>query len=179
MLAHIIFLSNVAHFVVPDEYKKWVSLFGTWRLSEVKSELIPIGGLCYWLTPPTLNSLSSDPYQALIYTICILSSSVLFSRLSINDEESMDNPKKLADDLTLGTHLTLAGVRSGEDSDAALKAEVARLCPIQAILGGLTLGSVCVISDILGIIGGSQGMLIATSIIREIYDLWEKAKKGA
>jgi hypothetical protein len=105
--------------------------------------------------------------------------------LSINDEDPTDNPDTLAGDrdLTIGTahDLTLEGVKSAEDSDASLKAEGPWLCPIQEILGGLTLGSVCVTSDMLGIMGVSQGMLIATSIIRlidrQIYDLRGNSKR--
>jgi protein transport protein SEC61 subunit alpha len=68
----------------------------------------------------------------------------------------------------------MAGVGKGHDSDEALRREVARLVPVAATLGGLILGVVCVLSDLLGVVGGAQGMLIASSIMYSVYESWSK-----
>lgn len=103
----------------------------------------------------------------------MLSVCAFLSRWSIRDEDCEENPEKLIQDLLGPTHLTMAGVK-GEDSDEALKKEVKRLVPVASILGGLVLGIICVVSEILGVIGGTQGMLIATSIMYSVYESWLK-----
>jgi protein transport protein SEC61 subunit alpha len=64
--------------------------------------------------------------------------------------------------------LTMAGRK--EDSDLALQQELEQVVPVAAILGGLTLGCICIVSGIIGVIGGGQGMLLATNIIYSYYE---------
>jgi len=106
----------------------------------------------------------------------MLSVCAILSRWSIRDEDCEENPEKLIQDLLGPTHLTMAGVK-GEDSDEALKKEVKRLVPVASTLGGLVLGIICVVSEVLGVIGGAQGMLIATSIMYSAYEAWLKEQR--
>ena len=62
--------------------------------------------------------------------------------------------------------------------DEALKREVRRLDPTASILGALALGYICVTSDVFGVIGGGQGMLVTMNIIYKGYELWLK-EQGA
>jgi preprotein translocase subunit SecY len=151
-----------------------VAFLGRWEHQDFKSEPVPVGGLSYWLTPPKFGTITSDPTHASVYTALIIYVSVFLSRHSINNPESLDNPEKLTGDLIEATGITLAGVKS-DDPDKALKEEIDRLMPIAAILGGFTLGIICVLSDILGIVCGSQCLLIAAGIIHDIHTSWLKA----
>jgi preprotein translocase subunit SecY len=66
----------------------------------------------------------------------------------------------------------------GPNPNEELKREVRRLVPTASILGGLALGCICVTSDVFGVIGGGQGMLVTTNIIYKGYELWLK-EQGA
>jgi preprotein translocase subunit SecY len=170
--------SQVAHLFFPDFFTKYFWYLGTFEQHESKLELTPVSGLCYWLTPISLSTLTS--YRALVYIIYMLSICAFLSYISIF-RDCEENPYQMIEDLLGPTHLTMAGIRHG-DSDEALRLEIARLVPVAAILGGLALGIICVVSDILGVIGGAQGMLIATSIISSSYAAWVKEEtklKGA
>ena len=72
----------------------------------------------------------------------------------------------------------MAGIREG-DSDDALKREVKRLVPVASTLGGMVWGIICVVSEILGVIGGAEGILIATSIMYSAYESWLKEQMRA
>lgn len=165
------FWSQLAHLMFPKFFANWFWYLGIFEQHDSKLELIPISGLCYWLTPPTLNTLTFDPFRVFVYIIYMLTACAFLSRISIRFESCEENPQRVIDDLLGPTHLTMAGVREG-DSDEALKQEVNKLIPVAAILGGIALGVICVVSDILGVIGGAQGMLVATSIIYSAYDSW-------
>lgn len=93
--------------------------------------------------------------------LCAFSSRI---SLGLTDLEADD----VAMSLRLCNELTMAGQK--EDSDLALRQELERVVPVAAILGGLTLGCICIVSDIVGVIGGGQGMLLATNIIYSYYE---------
>jgi len=101
----------------------------------------------------------------------MLSVCAFLSRWSIRDEGCEENPQKVIKDLLGPTHLTMAGIREG-DPDEALEKEIKRLVPVASTLGGMAWGIICVVSEILGVIGGAQGTLIATSIIYSAYESW-------
>lgn len=170
--------SQVAHVFFPDFFTKYFWYLGIFEQHESKLGLTPVSGLCYWLTPITLSTLTS--HRALVYILYMLSTCAFLSYLSIF-RDCDKNPHQLVEDLLGPTHLTMGGIRHG-DSDEALRLEIVRLVPVAAILGGFTLGIICVVSDILGVIGGAQGMLIATYIIYSSYTAWVKEEtrlKGA
>jgi preprotein translocase subunit SecY len=83
-----------------------------------------------------------------------------------------DNSDTLIEDLLGATHLTMSGVK--EDSDLALKKEVGRLVSAATILGGLSLGMICVFSDVVGVIGGAHGILVLSSILYSLSEQWKK-----
>jgi preprotein translocase subunit SecY len=161
--------------LIPQEHFNWISFLGMWKES-VTGTLIPISGLCFWLAQPNLSTLFS--FQTLVYAGYMVVTSSLFSGLSIKLDSSDNNPQNLIEDLLGPTHLTL--IKKKEiDSDEALKVEVSRLVPAAAILGGLALGTVCVISDVLGVTGGGTGLLLSMKILYQVFDAWlEESNKG-
>ena len=166
--------SQLFHCFLPDFSFRYLWLLGIWEQHE--SKLIPVAGLSYLLTPPTFDTLFTQCSHALIYTICMLGICIFISRQSIQDEDCEENPEKIIQDLLGPTYLTFAGPHEG-NPDEALRKEVERLIPVASIFGGLTLGMICVVSDILGIIGGSQGMLVSMSIVSSINESWIKERK--
>lgn len=146
-------------------------LLGVWKQDEENpNELIAISGLCYWLTPPTWNTISDNQWQAAVYIGYILAICVITSHTSVHEGEKEHSPESVADDLLGPTYLTLAGKH--EDSDKALRKEVCRLVSAATILGALAMGIICVICDIFEITGGGQSMLLAMESVHDTYDAW-------
>lgn len=107
--------------------------------------------------------------------IYMLISSIIYFFLSINNEESEFYPQNIIDDLLGPTSLTLA--RAQGNSDDALKQKVEQILPIIAVFGGMALGMVCVLSDIMEIIGGVPGMLISVGLMNRIHQIWKDEKR--
>jgi preprotein translocase subunit SecY len=87
---------------------------------------------------------------------------------------SRENAEDVAEDLIYASMITMAG--RNDDSDAALKAELARVIPVASILGGVALGVVCVVSETVGVIGGGQGMVLSANIIYRWYEMGVKER---
>ena len=176
MVHQILFITQLGTIFSPEMWEKWFLFLGTWKMHEVKAEFVPVTGLCYWLTPPTWRTLSVDRLRTFVYITYVLLTCALFSRWAISNEDCDENPENVIADLLGPTQITLATL--DRNPDEALKREVRRLVPAASILGGLALGCICVTSDVFGVIGGGQGMLVATSIIYKGYELWLKEQGG-
>jgi preprotein translocase subunit SecY len=153
---------------------KYFWWLGVWDLGPT-NRLRPVSGLIYWITAP--DRVMSMRF--LVYSLFILISGAIGSWLAILDEDKLENPDKLAEDLVYANKVTmhikdpLKTNPTKLDSDVLLKEEIKRLVPTAAILGGIILGFVCIISDMY-VIGGAQGMLVATNIMYSHYKAWEK-----
>jgi preprotein translocase subunit SecY len=166
-------LSQVKHIFFSELNWRVLNFLGTWQQSQ--SILIPVSGICYWLTPPTWSKLFKDPLQVSVYICYILLTSAIFSHLSVNKNDYEDNPESVIEDLLGPTDLTMAG--KFEDSDEALRQEIRRVIPIATVLGGLMWGLIWILSDILEVTGGGQGMLLIAETIYRIYEAWVAEKK--
>jgi len=162
-------VSQAVYFTTPDFYAKWLWFLGTWEVHG--QSLIPLSGVCYYLTPPSLNTMSADRIHMVVYLTLILTSCTILSWRSMKNSDS-DNSETLIEDLLGATHLTMSGVK--DDSDLALKEEVGRLVSAATILGGLSLGMICVFSDVVGVIGGAHGILVLSSILYSLSEQWKK-----
>ena len=176
MVHQILFVTQLGTILSPEIWEKWFRFLGTWEMDESKYEFGPVTGLCYWLTPPTWRTLLADRLRTFVYITYVLLTCALLSRWAISDEDCEENPENVIADLLGPTQITLAIM--GPNPDEALKREVRRLVPTASILGGLALGCICVTSDVFGVIGGGQGMLVTTNIIYKGYELWLK-EQGA
>jgi len=61
----------------------FVNLLGVWGVvgGGGPSRLYPIGGLCYYLSPPeTVHHVIEDPIHAILYTVFMLGSCAFFSK---------------------------------------------------------------------------------------------------
>jgi len=162
LISYIIILAQLGHVFYPEN--TWIHLLGVWHQSEITSQLIPTSGLSYWLNPPSVSTFFT--LHTSVYIIYMLTSFAILSRISINWNDQ--SGEEVAEDLIDCMGLTMAGQKV--DSDLKLRQELERVIPVAAILGGLVLGCVCIASDIVGINGGGQGMMLTTSIIYGYYE---------
>jgi protein transport protein SEC61 subunit alpha len=175
MVSEIKLLSQLGYIFFPEIDWRIVKFMGIWEQHQARQELIPISGLCYWLTPPTWSKLSRDPFQVFIYVSYVLLTSTIFSHISVINEDHSDNPETVIYELLGPTELTMSGKH--KDSDEALKQEIRRLVPVATVLGGLIWGLIWILCDILEISGGGQGMLLIAETGYRIYEIWLKEHK--
>jgi len=51
MVHQLLFVTQLGTILSPEIWGKWCWLFGIWEMHESQAELVPVIGLCYWLTP--------------------------------------------------------------------------------------------------------------------------------
>merc|ERR1711988_1977806 len=75
-----------------------VNLLGQWQELDYGGQSIPVGGLAYYISPPsTFSDIWEDPIHALVYVLFVLLSCALFSKTWI--EVSGSSPRDVAKQL--------------------------------------------------------------------------------
>eukprot|EP00730_Choanoeca_flexa_P012881 TRINITY_DN4713_c0_g2_i2.p1 TRINITY_DN4713_c0_g2~~TRINITY_DN4713_c0_g2_i2.p1 ORF type:complete len:474 (+),score=121.81 TRINITY_DN4713_c0_g2_i2:162-1583(+) len=151
-----------------------VRLLGDWRVSEYSGgQSIPVGGLCYYMSPPnSWEHMTRDPLHTMLYIVFMLGSCALFSKywVEVSGSSYRDVNKQL-----LSNRLTISGGRPKATED-----RLKHYIPTAAALGGLCIGALSVMADFLGAIGSGTGILLAVTIIYQYYEMFvkEQAESG-
>lgn len=165
--------STVSRFL----YNKFPSLFlvrllGTWTMKK-DGKMVPTSGICSFLYPPeSLSDYFKNPIHSLIYTFIVLMTSALLSRAWIDMTES--NQHDVAKNL-INRRITIKGV-----SERNLANKLGEYIPIAAFLGGLVIGFIVMLSNIMDTIGSGTNIFLAVSIVWQYCELFNKeaAKRG-
>jgi len=145
-----------------------VSLLGVWE--DIGGNSIPKGGLAYYVSPPaSLLNILYDPIHAVIYVAFILGSCALFSKTWI--EVSGSSPRDVAKQL--------------KDQDRCIKGFPQKstlkilnhYIPTAAAFGGMCIGALTIVADLLGAIGSGTGILLAVTIIFQYFELFVKEQE--
>ncbi|VDN26716.1 unnamed protein product [Dibothriocephalus latus] len=142
-----------------------INLLGIWSDGEGGSRSAPIGGLCYYMTPPdSFTQMLMDPIHGVIYIAFMLGSCAFFSKIwiDVSNSSAKDVAKQLREQQTV-----IPGHR--EDS---MVHELNRHIPTAAALGGLWIGALSVVADFLGAIGSGTGILLAVTTIYQYYEVF-------
>ncbi|XP_022300046.1 protein transport protein Sec61 subunit alpha [Crassostrea virginica] len=127
----------------------------------------PIGGLCYYLSPPeTLSHVVEDPIHAVLYMVFMLGSCAFFSKtwIDVSGSSAKDVAKQLKDQ-----QMVMRGHR-----EQSMIHELNRYIPTAAAFGGLCIGALSVLADFLGAIGSGTGILLAVTIIYQYFEIFVK-----
>lgn len=127
----------------------------------------PIGGLCYYLSPPeTLQHMLEDPLHAVLYIAFMLGSCAFFSKtwIDVSGSSAKDVAKQLKEQ-----QMIMRGHR-----EASMIHELNRYIPTAAAFGGLCIGALSVMADFLGAIGSGTGILLAVTIIYQYFEIFVK-----
>jgi len=133
-----------------------VGLFGTWE--ERNGVNIPIGGLYYWISPPRdIIAFVSEPLHSLIFTLFVMITCAIFSRmwLLISKQSASDIAKQLRDE-----EMVIKG-----NPDRSNISYLNRYIPVAATCGGMCIGLITIISNLMGVIGSGTGILLSVGII--------------
>lgn len=127
----------------------------------------PIGnGLVYYITPPrSIELLAQDPLRAVIYTLIFVGICIAFSITWI--EVTNLNSRSVAKQL-ISSGMHIPGFRRAE---GPIKDVLDRYIPAVAIMGGLSIGLIAAIADFFSSFGTGTGILLATSIMWQYYQI--------
>jgi len=146
-----------------------VSLLGQWQEQQWSGQLMPVGGLAYYITPPSsFADVAANPFHAVVYTAFMLTACALFSKtwIDVSGSSASDVAKQLKDQQMF--------IQGHRDTTASLKKELNRYIPIAAAFGGMCIGALTICADLMGAIGSGTGILMAVTIIYQYYESYEK-----
>ena len=166
-------VSNL-YFISQLLYKRYggnffIQLFGRWHESESNGQLIPTGGLVYYISPPTsLADVAANPLHAIFYVTFMLSACALFSKtwIEVAGSSARDVAKQLKQQ-----QMIIKGHR-----DVKIEKELNRYIPIAAAFGGMCIGALTIVADFFGAIGSGTGILLAVTIIYQYFETFEKER---
>lgn len=146
-----------------------MDMIGTWKESEYSGQSVPVAGLAYLVTAPSsLAEMVSHPFHALFYIVFMLSACALFSKtwIEVSGSSARDVAKQLKEQ-----QMVMPGHR-----DSNLQKELNRYIPTAAAFGGVCIGALTVLADLMGAIGSGTGILLAVTIIYQYFETFEKEK---
>lgn len=134
----------------------FLSLLGSW--SSVGSTSYITSGLCYYLVPFTdASQVFMDPIRTIIYTISMMILCCLLS--STWAEVSNMSPKDVAAQMKR-SHYVIVGHRV-----TAMVQVLSRHITTAALFGGMCVGALSVLSDILGFVGSGYGIMVTIAYV--------------
>lgn len=152
----------------------FVNLLGVWGDATAggPARSYPIGGLCYYLSPPeSFGTMVSDPIHAVLYIVFMLGSCAFFSKtwIEVSGSSAKDVAKQLKEQ-----QMVMRGHREN-----SMIHELNRYIPTAAACGGLCIGALSVVADFLGAIGSGTGILLAVTIIYQYFEIFVKEQAEA
>lgn len=165
LVSNVYFISQLLYRRYPGNFL--VALFGQWTspAGAGSAQSYPIGGLAYYLSPPSsFRNFLYDPLHAIIYVVFVLATCAIFSKTWI--EVSGSSVKDVARQFN-EQHIIIPGHR-----DPAKKLN--NYIPIAAAFGGLCIGILSVAADFMGAIGSGTGILLAVSTIIQFQETFQK-----
>ncbi|KAJ3343505.1 translocon subunit [Gonapodya sp. JEL0774] len=144
-----------------------IRLIGEWTSAEGTPQQFASGGIAYYMSAPqNITAALRDPIHFVLYCMFMLGACALFSRTWI--EVSGSSPRDVAKQLK-DQGLELQGHREG-----GLYKRLKEIIPTAAALGGLFIGALSVMADLLGAIGSGTGILLAVTIIYQYFEYFVK-----
>jgi len=177
IILHSTLISNL-YFFSQLLYRRWkssmiINFFGQWQEVEMTGTSVPVGGLMYYVSPPnSFLEVWEDPIHALFYILFMLTSCALLSKLwiDVSGTSSKDVAKQLRDQ-----QMMIPGYR-----DTDLPRLLNRYIPTAAMTGGMCIGALTILADFLGAIGSGTGILLAVTIIYQLFEtVYKEREQGA
>ncbi len=128
----------------------------------------PVSGIIYYLTVPHLFNI--DLMRLIIHSLFVISLCIIFSYTWVNvgGMSAADVAESL-----VSSGFQVSGLRSKEDIEKYL---LSKYIPTLAILSGIIIGSLAIISEVFNAISGT-GLILAVSISYGIYETIRREKR--
>jgi protein transport protein SEC61 subunit alpha len=151
---NVFIVSQMLYNRLPDNLL--VKLIGVWEAREGSSQVSPISGLVYYMSPPTsITDALLDPLHTAVFAAYMMVACAAFSKTWI--EVSGSSPRDVAKQLK-DQGLVMAGHR-----DESMYRELKRVIPTAAAFGGACIGALSIASDLVGALGSGTGILMAVT----------------
>ncbi len=147
-----------------------VNLLGKWQEYDMAGHSAPVGGLAYYISPPRdFVDIMRDPFHTLFYIVFVLGSCALFSKIwiDVSGSSARDVAKQLMDQ-----DMIIEGMR-----EESMVRYLNRYIPIAAAFGGMCIGALSIFADFMGAIGSGTGILLATTILYQYFEMIAKEKE--
>lgn len=138
-------------------------IIGTWDTRPLTGQLYAVGGIAYYMQPPqSFREVVTDPLQLIVYVCYVVATCAVFSKTWV--DISGTSPKDVARQFK-DQGIAIATVREG-----STYRELKKIIPIAAALGGVFIGLIAVVSDLVGTLGSGTGILLAATTIYGYYE---------
>ncbi|KAI3631017.1 hypothetical protein MIR68_001434 [Amoeboaphelidium protococcarum] len=165
LVSNIYFVSQLLFNRYPENFL--VRLVGVWEPLEGTSQLKASGGMAYYISPPhNWVSALSDPIHFAVYVAFMLSACAFLSKTWI--EVSGSSPRDVARQLK-EQQMVMRGHREG-----SMYKELKRIIPTAAAFGGMCIGALSIVADMMDAIGSGTGILLAVTIIYQYFEMFVK-----
>jgi preprotein translocase subunit SecY len=131
-----------------------------------------VSGIAYYISSPRniaaliVEGLSiNELMRIIIYSILMISLATIFSVIWV--ETSGMDAKSLAEQLTI-IGMQIPGYRR---DPRVIESVLSKYIPPLAVLGGILVGCLAILGDLLGAIGGGIGLLLSVMIVYNYYEL--------
>ena len=123
------------------------------------------------MPPNSITDIIYNPTHFIIYMLFIVISCALFSKLwlELSGRSSTDILKQINDG-----DMKVANTGKSSSQIKKLNSHI----PIAAVLGGIFIGVLSVVSDLIGTIGSGTGLLLVVNIIYGYFESHKKEKKN-
>lgn len=138
-----------------------LNLFATYNATNPGAG--PTGGLVHYISSPQATGAMNDPLRAVIYVLYFVLLSLMFAKIWV--EIGGLSPKDVSKSL-LDANVQVPGFRRAGSS---VEAMLSRYIPIITVVGGIAIGLLASVSDLLGTFGSGTGLLLMTSISLQYY----------
>lgn len=144
---------------------KWYTrVLGIWDIND-SMVYVPTKGIAYYISPPAnLIAAFKNPIHFLIYAVFMLGTSALLAYYWVEMNES--SPAEVGKQLTK-QKLIVKGYSTEGTQDM-----LNRYIPIAAVLSGVIVGGISIVSDLLDTVGSGQNIILAVSIIGQYFELF-------
>jgi preprotein translocase subunit SecY len=148
-----------------NPFFNWIAQF------DPTQQQTPIGGLLYYITTPRgLDVVAQDPIRAVVNIILITAIVTIFGRLWV--ELGGLSAKAAAKNL-LDADVQIPGFRRSQNT---VQTVLDKYIPSVTIIGGIAIGLLASVSDVLGLFGGGIGLLLMVDILVNYYNLLIREK---
>ena len=135
----------------------FVNMIGQWQVVPQTGESLPVGGLCYYLSPPTsVYNFIMDPIHSIGYCQVMLQMCTMLQKYWV--DMSGESPREVQNKLRL-QNLQIIGHRDTQTLQVLQK-----IIPPQQQLGGFFIGIITIVQDLFGCIGSGTGILLQVNI---------------
>ena len=125
-----------------------------------------IGGLAYYVAPPAnLNLLFTEPLRAIVFIAIMAILSLIFAIVWV--QVGGFSPENISKQL-LDSGMQIPGFRRSSKSVSVV---IERYIWAVTIIGGLLIGFIAGISQVLSVFGGGMGILLLVDILLQYYQL--------